>query len=192
MTILIDKKQLDYMRAWVKTYDDGTQILQSYDTDVVERTPDGKYIRLWDSWSMSTSKQVRRWCGESFRDLPFADGTVEKRTRYRTGYDLDGDPIILSYTRVYPKPESIDSNWIYNYYNTAEHKKIKDYVKDRKDLLKLVMLAKACALANKNIRLDKTPEMKNEYDVTAKFYNYDFNKILEAHHSESSKDFNLV
>lgn len=184
MSILIDKKQLDYMQAWIKTYDDGTQILQSYETDVVKRTPDGKYIRLWDSWSMSTSKQVTRWCGKSFRDLPFADGTVENRARNRTGYDIDGYPVTLYYTRIYPEPEHMDSIWYYNYYNTAEHKKIKDHVKDNPDLVKLAMLAKACALAKKDIRLGKTPEMKNEYDVTAKFYDYDFNEILKAHNNK--------
>ena len=44
----IERKRLNYMQAYIKYYDDGSQILQSYNTDVVKRTPDGQYIRLWE------------------------------------------------------------------------------------------------------------------------------------------------
>lgn len=43
----IDRQRLNYMQAWIKKYDDGSEILMSYNTDVVKKTPDGRYIRLW-------------------------------------------------------------------------------------------------------------------------------------------------
>ena len=88
----IERKRLNYMQAYIKYYDDGSQILQSYSTDVVKRTPSGKYIRLWKSWSPSTMKQVKAYCGHYFRGLPYEDGTYEdlKASHTRKGYRYDG------------------------------------------------------------------------------------------------------
>lgn len=202
MSTLINKKRLNYMQAWIKEYDDGIMVLQSYNTDVVKRTPDGQYIRLWDGWSVSTSKQVKTWCGHFFRDLPFADGTVEDRSRKRSariGYSVFGLPLSISKDRdgYYRDAEdtihylsNMDNEclatgkWILGIYNSGYHKKLKDFVKGSKDLTKLIMLAKACAIANKEIRIHGIAEMKNEFDVTAKFYDYDFSKILEAYNEK--------
>ena len=62
----IAKSRVDYMQAWIKEYEDGTLVLQSYDTDVVRRTPSGQYIRLWEGWSVSTSRQVQRAFSQNF------------------------------------------------------------------------------------------------------------------------------
>lgn len=35
-----------YGKAIVKIYDDGTRVLQSYETDVLKRTPSGALVRL--------------------------------------------------------------------------------------------------------------------------------------------------
>lgn len=194
MSYLINKKQLDYMQAWIKEYDDGTMILQSYETDVVKRTPNGEYIRLWNGWSVSTSRQVFRWCGHCFRDLPFADGTVEDRRRHnnsRTGYNVYGIPLsiddadnTIQSLSLLDAERLLSGRWIQSNYNSGYHKKLKDFVKGNKDLTKLIMLAKACAIANKEIRIHGIAEMKNEFDVAAKFYDYDFNKILEAYNEK--------
>ena len=84
MVEMINNKQLNHMNARIYYYDDGSEILTSYGTDVVKRTPEGKYIRLWKGWSRSTSKQVHTYCGMSFRYLPFEDGTYEDtKQRYK-------------------------------------------------------------------------------------------------------------
>lgn len=85
MAYEIERKRLNCMNAFIKYYDDGSEVLQSYSTDVVRKNPDGAYIRLWKSWSPTTAKQVKTWCGHSLRDLPFEDGTYEDYKKH-AGY----------------------------------------------------------------------------------------------------------
>ena len=108
MAYEINRKQLNYMQAVIKYYDDGSEILQSYSTNVVKKTPDGKYIRLWDGWSSSTMKQVKAYCGHYFRGLPFADGTYENLTRepQRRGYSMNGR--LRANTTAYWKSRGLD------------------------------------------------------------------------------------
>ena len=73
------------MEAWVKTYSDGTKILQSYSTDVVKITPEGRYIRLWNGWSVTTNRHVYTAFDVSLRSLRFEDGTIEQPFIYRHG-----------------------------------------------------------------------------------------------------------
>lgn len=53
--------------------DDGSEILQSYDTQIVRRYPDGILHRLWDSMSNTTARHIKTFCGlnaKQYRMLP--------------------------------------------------------------------------------------------------------------------------
>lgn len=52
-----------YGKARVCVADDGTETLISYVTPVMQRTPDGKLRRLWDSWSATTGRHIAAFCG---------------------------------------------------------------------------------------------------------------------------------
>jgi hypothetical protein len=58
-----------YGKAIVKRFDDGSEVLQSYTTDVLKRTADGRYIRLWSGWSMTTGTHIKSYCGMSKKEL---------------------------------------------------------------------------------------------------------------------------
>ena len=190
MYALTDKQRLRSMQAWIKTYADGTQILQSYNTDVVKRTPDGQYIRLWNSWSVTTSKQVRAWCGHSFRDLPFEDGTVEDRS-YSIGYDIDGVCYSVNpknrYDGAPTSKEQLTVDWYLEYYKTFYNKVIRQLIKGDKEAKLLFETASACAKGsfikhwNNNKRgwqeAKAFPEPKNPGALAAKLYDYSFHKI---------------
>ena len=173
----IERKRLNYMSAYIKYYDDGSQILQSYNTDVVKRTPDGQYIRLWDGWSSSTSKQVSIYCGYRFRSLPFEDGTVEdtKPVSRRKGYKYNGSPKALSLAEIDEKVKDFirslknkNLRWMVQYdYNSACNKELKKWAKSEKRQ-RLVDALYSCAT--------KKPT-KNAMGVLAKLYNFDINEV---------------
>lgn len=52
-----------YGNARVTVYEDGTEILTSYKTEVLRKNPDGTFDRLWDDWSATTAKHVYAWSG---------------------------------------------------------------------------------------------------------------------------------
>ena len=52
-----------YGKAIVKVYSDGTQILQSYQTDVLKRSANGTFERLWFGWSATTGSHIRAFAG---------------------------------------------------------------------------------------------------------------------------------
>lgn len=52
-----------YGKAVVRTYDDGTEVLRSYETDVIRRNADGSLTRLWGGWSATTGRHVASFCG---------------------------------------------------------------------------------------------------------------------------------
>lgn len=173
----IERKRLNYMSAYIKYYDDGSQILQSYNTDVVKRTPDGQYIRLWDGWSSSTNKQVNAYCGYRFRSLPFEDGTVEdtKPVYRRKGYKYNGSPKALSLAEIDEKVKDFirslknkNLRWMVQYdYNSACNKELKKWAKSEKRQ-RLVDALYSCAT--------KKPT-KNAMGVLAKLYNFDINEV---------------
>lgn len=64
-----------YGKAKVKVFADGSEVLQSYNTEVLKRTTDGRYIRLWSGWSKTTGTHIKSWCGmdkKEFETLPMA------------------------------------------------------------------------------------------------------------------------
>lgn len=150
MAYEVNRKQLNYMQAYIKYYSDGSEILQSYSTDVVKKTPDGHYIRLWRSWSPATNKQVNAYCSRRFRSIPFADGAVEdtkpiyKRKGYRFMKDRDGSYQTkeqnLALTEVKNKVEEFmhslkqkNMRWLIEYaYNSACNKELRKQCKSEK------------------------------------------------------------
>lgn len=175
----VNRYRLNYMQAYVKQYDDGSEILQSYTTDVVKKTPNGKYIRLWSGWSTSTSKQVSVWCGKRFRDIPFADGTVEDRTvQYkRKGYDLKGWESKLTpedcmigakrYAASIKNGQGISCG-----YSTIFDKELKQIYKGDKAMLRLMNILSSCA--------KHKIKGNDEINVLIKLYNFDFKKVWES------------
>lgn len=188
---LIETKRLNHMNAYVKRYDDGSEVLQSYSTDVVKKTPSGKYIRLWHAWSPSTMKQVKTWCGHYFRGLPYEDGTYEDLTpEYkRAGYSMNG----LRVNREIPfwtgnrlseiqRGVSDDSlNEIMFHYNTACDKELKIIYKGNDKVLRLLAAIKICVLRKFDPKYEtKSLREESKYPdiaMTAKLYNYDFQKV---------------
>ena len=182
----IERKQLNYMNAWIKYYDDGSEILMSYSTDVVKKTPEGKYIRLWHSWSPSTMKQVKTWCGYYFRGLPYEDGTYEnlKKEYKRKGYNIEGRSSYLTINEVKSKITSIlydlkrkNLRWMVQHdYNSACNKELKKWAKSEKRK-RLVDALYSCAT--------KKPT-KNAIGVLARMYNFN---IAELWKNSLIKDF---
>ena len=60
-----DSHKSFYGKAIVTVYDDGTEILRSYQTDVLAKGPDGMYHRLWDDWSATTGRHIKAFSGLS-------------------------------------------------------------------------------------------------------------------------------
>lgn len=186
MRELISKERINYTNGYIKTYSDGTQILQSYSTDVVERTPEGKYIRLWEGWSVSTSGQVYRGFGVSFRSLPFRDGTYEQTPQYRRGlrfyswgYEHVATHRIMlkdnKGRKTYDIKESVtnfvnsvkegDINLITEFYSTCIDKELHERYKNNKKMIELFRAMRVC--------LEKKPR-KDEISMLCKIYDYDF------------------
>lgn len=180
----ISKDRVDYMNAWIKEYEDGTQVLQSYSTDVVRRTPEGQYVRLWGGWSVSTSRQVQRAFGQSFRHLPFADGTFEdlKPEPRRTGkiFNYYGDSISHSILRESIKRELKDFldgyknnktiNKLCDTYTTCLDKEIRHHFKKNKPMLELFRAMRVCL---------EQKDRQDEISMLCKLCGYDFKEVYE-------------
>lgn len=180
----IAKRQVSYMQAWIKEYEDGTEVLQSYSTDVVRRTPSGQYIRLWGGWSVSTSRQVQRAYGIHFRSLPFADGTYEDlkpepsrsgKTFNFYGYSInnriDRKNIKAKVKEFFNKfKESKTINTLCNEYTTCLDKEIRQHFKKNKPMLELFRAMRVC--------LEKK-DRQDEISMLCKLCDYDFQEVYE-------------
>lgn len=65
----VDGRKSFYGKAWVREMSDGTEILRSYETDVMKRNPDGTLVRLWWDWSATTGRHIYAFCGLRKADL---------------------------------------------------------------------------------------------------------------------------
>lgn len=183
----INRKQLNYMQAFIKYYDDGSEVLQSYNTDVVKKTPDGKYIRLWSGWSPSTMKQVKAYCGHYFRGLPFADGTHEDlhKESYRTGYDLNGHVRSESISfwvgrRLSEMQQAISDvslNELMFSYNSACTKELKQIYKNNPKVLRLLAAMKICSVKEHGDTISREEKKYQDIAMAAKLYEYNFEKL---------------
>ena len=64
-----DRVKSFYNKAHVIINDDGSKILQSYETDVIRKNADGTFSRLWDDWSATTGRHINEFflqeCGRT-------------------------------------------------------------------------------------------------------------------------------
>lgn len=58
-----------YGKAIVKQFADGSEVLQSYTTDVLKKTAEGVFIRLWGGWSATTGTHIKSYCGMSKKEF---------------------------------------------------------------------------------------------------------------------------
>lgn len=54
----LDCRKSFYGKAKIIEHDDGTRELKSYDTIVCRITPDNHFIKLWDGYSVTTTRHV--------------------------------------------------------------------------------------------------------------------------------------
>lgn len=174
MTRVIDKKQFRFMNAYIKYFDNGAEILQSWSTDVVLRKKNGELVRLWDGWSVMTNKQVKAYCGKSLRDIPFEGGILEET---KPSLNIWGVNHIFRRDFTSVKKSDMTPEWFYNNYGTGYAKQIKKLIGNDKELNDIYRIAHICALANKKMKKGDKPEPRNKYQMYAYMYNYNFCKI---------------
>ena len=58
-----------YKKAYVEVYEDGTEILKSYGTPIIEKMADGCFKRLWFGWSATTQKHIKAFCGMNKKEF---------------------------------------------------------------------------------------------------------------------------
>lgn len=61
-------------KALIKTMTDGSRVLQSYYTDVLEISKTGKITVLWNGWSCTTGKHIKAFCGLNKKELEKLNG----------------------------------------------------------------------------------------------------------------------
>lgn len=69
-------KKSFYGKAIIKRFADGSEVLQSYTTDVLKKTAEGVFVRLWSGWSTTTGTHIKSYCGMSkkeFMALPMGE-----------------------------------------------------------------------------------------------------------------------
>ena len=125
-------RQSFYGKAIVEVEDNGDEILYSYNTPIMKRTSDGKLIRFYDGWSMTTGNHIRAFSGlnkHQFLNLPldqedasYINGS-ERESRF---YDLEPNNGRQSfYGKARVKREPNGDEVLYSY-NTPIIKKTKD------------------------------------------------------------------
>lgn len=58
-----------YGKAIIKQFADGSEVLQSYNTDILKKTAEGVFIRLWGGWSATTGTHIKSYCGMSKKEF---------------------------------------------------------------------------------------------------------------------------
>lgn len=52
-----------YGKATVVIDDNGTETLYSYGTPIISRETNGELKKIWDSWSATTGRHIKAFCG---------------------------------------------------------------------------------------------------------------------------------
>jgi hypothetical protein len=77
----VDGRKSFYGKAKAELYEDGSEILLSYDTPIIYRSPDGELSRLWHGWTATTGRHIKSFSGlnkAEYEKLPFIDLTESK------------------------------------------------------------------------------------------------------------------
>ena len=80
-----DGRKSFYGKAVVVVQDDGSEILYSYGTKIIEKTPGGGLVKFWGGWSQTTGRHIKSFCGlnkAEFLALPNKTTPAEKATAY--------------------------------------------------------------------------------------------------------------
>lgn len=59
----IDGRKSFHGKAKIVIYDDGTEVLYSYDTPIISKSKNGEFKKLWNSWSLTTGRHIKAFCG---------------------------------------------------------------------------------------------------------------------------------
>ena len=69
-----DSRKSFYGKCRVEVQQDGSEILMSYNTPIIQRLKDGTLKKLWSGWSMTTGRHIAAFCGlnkKEFEALSF-------------------------------------------------------------------------------------------------------------------------
>lgn len=69
-----DSRKSFYGKCRVEVQQDGSEILMSYNTPIIQRLTDGTLKRLWAGWSATTGRHIAAFCGlnkKEFEALSF-------------------------------------------------------------------------------------------------------------------------
>ena len=80
-----DGRKSFYGKAVVMVQDDGSEILYSYGTKIIEKTPGGGLVKFWGGWSQTTGRHIKSFCGlnkAEFLALPHETTPAEKADAY--------------------------------------------------------------------------------------------------------------
>ena len=80
-----DGRKSFYGKAVVMVQDDGSEILYSYGTKIIEKTPGGGLVKFWGGWSQTTGRHIKAFCGlnkSEFFALSHETTPVEKAAAY--------------------------------------------------------------------------------------------------------------
>ncbi len=64
----VERAKSFYSKAKVIIKDNGETVLQSYNTEVCKVDSAGKFVRLWDGYSVTTMRHINSFL--SFMDIP--------------------------------------------------------------------------------------------------------------------------
>lgn len=81
-----DSHKSFYGKALVCTHEDGTETLYSYGTPIIDRTPEGQLVPLYNDWTATTGRHVKAFCGLSKAEY-FKLAGWEKPSNWTDYYD---------------------------------------------------------------------------------------------------------
>lgn len=58
-----DGRKSFYGKALVEIMQDGTQVLYSYGTKILTKTPAGDLIKHFEGWTATTGRHIKAFCG---------------------------------------------------------------------------------------------------------------------------------
>lgn len=58
----VDGRKSFYSKAFVMVSEDGTETLYSYGTAIIKRTKNGKLLKIWNGWSLTTGRHIKAFC----------------------------------------------------------------------------------------------------------------------------------
>lgn len=65
----IDGRKSFYGKAKVIIFDNDDELLTSYDTKIMMKTKDGKFIKYFDGWTQTTGRHIKAFCGMNKKEF---------------------------------------------------------------------------------------------------------------------------